>query len=68
MWLFPWLSYTTIAAMLAVILAMAVLPDTRSQFYLSLVTVVVILAAYEARARRGTNPDEPVGEETGATG
>ncbi|MDT7600301.1 MAG: permease [Pseudonocardiales bacterium] len=60
MWLFPWLSYTTIAAMLAVILAMAVLPDTRSQFYLSLVTVVVILAAYEARARRrrATNPDE----------
>jgi hypothetical protein len=39
---------------------MAVLPDTRSQFYLSLVTVVVILAAYEARARRrrATNPDE----------
>ncbi|HEV7789408.1 MAG TPA: amino acid permease [Pseudonocardia sp.] len=70
MWLFPWLSYTTIAAMLAVILAMAVLPDTRSQFYLSLVTVGVILAAYEARARRrgGTNPDEPVGQETGATG
>ena len=51
MWLFPWLSYATIAAMLVVILAMAFLPDTRSQFYLSLVTIVVILAAYEVRAR-----------------
>ncbi len=30
MWLFPWLSYATMALMLAVIVAMAILPDTQS--------------------------------------
>lgn len=53
MWGFPWLSYLTIAMMAAVIAAMAVLPDTRSQFWLSLLTLAVILVAYEIRARRG---------------
>ncbi|MBR7675816.1 amino acid permease, partial [Streptomyces daliensis] len=38
MWLFPWLSWATIAGMAAVILAMAFLPDSRSQFWLSLLT------------------------------
>ncbi|WP_037063665.1 amino acid permease, partial [Pseudonocardia acaciae] len=52
MWLFPWLSYATIAAMATVILAMAFLPDTRSQFFLSLFTVAVILVAYQVRTRR----------------
>ena len=35
MWLFPWLSYATIALMATVILAMAFLPSTRSQFVMS---------------------------------
>jgi L-asparagine transporter-like permease len=52
MWLFPWLSYLTIAAMAAVILAMAFLPDTRSQFFLSLVTVLVLVLAYQLRLAR----------------
>ncbi|WP_037078877.1 amino acid permease, partial [Pseudonocardia spinosispora] len=52
MWLFPWSSYLTIAAMAAVILAMAVLPDTRSQFFLSLLTVAVLLGAYQLRVSR----------------
>jgi GABA permease len=51
MWLFPWLSYATIAGMVAVIAAMGVLPDSRSSFLVSLVTVVVILVAYEIRTR-----------------
>jgi AAT family amino acid transporter/GABA permease len=60
MWLFPWLSYATIAAMLAVILAMAVLPDTRSKFFLSLVTVAVLLVAYQLRSDRVDRPvDRP---------
>ncbi|GAA4838451.1 amino acid permease [Saccharopolyspora rosea] len=54
MWWFPWLSYLTIGLIVAVILAMAVLPGTRSQFWLSLVTLVVVLVAYQIRARRGT--------------
>lgn len=51
MWLFPWLSYATVAGMAAVIVAMAFLPDSRSSFFLSLVTVGVILIAYEIRTR-----------------
>jgi GABA permease len=73
MWLFPWLSYATIAAMAAVILAMAFLPDTRSEFFLSLVTVIVLLLIYQPRARRersasSAEADRPVpraeGQET----
>ena len=67
MWLFPWLSYLTIAAMVVVIVAMAVLPDTRSSFLLSLITVVVILVAYEIRVRRGRRRDgRPTGGGSGA--
>jgi GABA permease len=55
MWLFPWLSYATIALMVTVIAAMAVLPGTRSQFAMSGLTLVVILAAYEIRRRRTPN-------------
>ncbi|MEV0052091.1 amino acid permease [Saccharopolyspora shandongensis] len=53
MWLFPWLSYLTIALMVVVIAAMAVLPETRSQFWLSLVTLAVVLVGYEIRRRKG---------------
>ncbi|MGG2460036.1 amino acid permease [Streptomyces sp. RGM 3693] len=55
MWGFPWLSRLTIALMALVIGAMAVLPDSRAQFWLSLLTLGVVLAAYEIRRRaRGT--------------
>ncbi|MFI5564477.1 amino acid permease [Amycolatopsis japonica] len=53
MWLFPWLSYATIALMGGVILAMALLPSTRSQFWLSAVTLALILIGFEIRRRRG---------------
>ena len=62
MWFFPWLSYATIALMATVILAMAFLPSTRSQFVMSGVTLVVILGAYEIRRRRpvpGTSSPTP---------
>ncbi|WP_215550477.1 amino acid permease [Amycolatopsis sp. CA-230715] len=60
MWLFPWLSYATIALMVAVILAMAFLPGSRSQFWLSAVTLALILIAYQFRKRRGAEvPAEP---------
>lgn len=52
MWGFPWLSYVTIAAMGCVIAAMAFLPSTRAEFFLSLVTVAVILGAYQVRLVR----------------
>lgn len=56
MWLFPWLSRLAVALLTLVILTMAVLPTTRPQFWLSLLTVAVVLTAYEVR-RRGTRED-----------
>ena len=60
MWLFPWLSYATIALMAIVIAAMAVLPSTRSQFLMSGLTLILILVSYQIRkvlrARRATEP------------
>lgn len=46
MWLFPWLSYVTIAGMAGVIAAMAISADTRKEFALSLLIVALLLAAY----------------------
>ncbi|WP_051798677.1 amino acid permease [Streptomyces sp. NRRL S-337] len=54
MWLFPWLSRLTVALLAVVVLTMAVLPTTRPQFWLSLLTVAVVLTAYEVRRRRET--------------
>ncbi|MER7987049.1 amino acid permease [Streptomyces noursei] len=51
MWGFPWLSRLAVALMALVIGAMAVLPDSRAQFWLSLLTLGVVLAAYEIRRR-----------------
>ncbi|UUL75553.1 amino acid permease [Pseudarthrobacter sp. Fe7] len=62
MWLFPWLSYATIALMLAVIAAMALLPSTQSQFLMSGLTLVVILVGYEIRKRYGRRPDSEATE------
>lgn len=56
MWLFPWLSWVTVALMASVIGAMAFLPDSRAQFWLSLLTVAVVLAGYELRRRKGPAP------------
>jgi L-asparagine transporter-like permease len=56
-WLFPWLSWLTIAAMLGVLVAMAVTPALASQLHASLVTVAIVVAAYaivRVRRRRGT--------------
>lgn len=70
MWLFPWLSYLTIAGMAGVILAMFVTPDTRTQAVLSTLSFVAILAAYAVmvfvRKRRGL-PVDPSGEPASLT-
>lgn len=56
MWGFPYLSWFTVAGMATVTLAMGILPDTRTDFLLSLVTLTIILAAYEVRKRRCPAP------------
>jgi len=45
-WLFPWLSYVTIGAMFAVLVAMAATPELASQFYFSLLTLAVVVGSY----------------------
>jgi L-asparagine transporter-like permease len=55
MWFFPWLSYLTIAVMAVVVVAMAFLPDTSSQFWFSLLTLAVVLIASEVRRQRGAD-------------
>jgi L-asparagine transporter-like permease len=51
-WLYPWLSVATIAAMLGVLAAMAFTPQLASQFYASFACVAVVVAAYALRRRR----------------
>jgi GABA permease len=52
MWLFPWLSYVAIAGMLTVLVAMALEPAHRAEFWTSMVAIAVVLLAYMA-LRRG---------------
>ena len=52
MWMFPWLSYVAIAGMLLVLVAMALTPSHRREFWASLVSIAVTLLAF-AVFRRG---------------
>lgn len=51
MWLFPWASYATIAAIAAVLIAMAFMADLAAQLYLSLFSFALVLGAYWLRVR-----------------
>ncbi|MEU3343879.1 amino acid permease [Streptomyces sp. NPDC006700] len=51
MWLFPYLSYVTIAWMAGVLAVMVVMPETRPQVGLSFLSLAVVLAAYGYRVR-----------------
>ncbi len=51
MWLFPWLSYLAIAGMVAVLIAMAITPSHHAEFWTSVVSVLVALAAYGVARR-----------------
>ncbi|MBV8342129.1 MAG: amino acid permease, partial [Gammaproteobacteria bacterium] len=52
MWLFPWLSYVAIGAMVLVLAAMAVTPSHFAEFWASTISIAVALIAY-ALFRRG---------------
>lgn len=51
MWLYPYLTYFAIAAIAIVIGSMAFVSDVRSQLYLGLLSVAVVLAAYAIKRR-----------------
>ena len=46
MWLFPWLSYLGIAGMASVLVAMAITPSHRVEFWTSMITIASALLAY----------------------
>jgi len=52
MWLFPWLSYLAIAGVLAVLIAMAITPSHRAEFWTSVISISVALLAYLALRHR----------------
>src|SRR5215472_310009 len=51
MWLFPWLSYVAIAGMLLVLVAMALTPTHRAEFWTSVISITVALLAFVAFRR-----------------
>jgi GABA permease len=59
MWLYPWLTYLSIAAMVAVLVAMAVIPGQRPLLIASLVSLGVILVAYGIRRVAGPPERDP---------
>lgn len=50
-WLFPWLSWLTVVAMLGVLVAMVFTPTLAAELEASLVAVAIVMLAYIARAR-----------------
>jgi L-asparagine transporter-like permease len=59
MWFYPWLTYLSIAAMAAVLVAMYVIPDQRPLLIASLIALAVILAAYLLRRQFGPPEGDP---------
>jgi GABA permease len=51
MWMFPWLSYATLIALLAILVSMAFLDDLRKQLLYSLASVAAIAATGIVRQR-----------------
>jgi L-asparagine transporter-like permease len=54
MWCFPWLSYTAIAGIIAVLVAMAFTPTHQREFWASMVSIAVALLAYWVVSYRRT--------------
>jgi GABA permease len=57
MWLYPYLTYFTIAAIVVVIASMAFVADVRSQLWLGLLSVAVVVAAYFVKERVSARED-----------
>src|ERR671914_303044 len=59
MWIYPWLTYLSIGAMAAVLVAMFVIPDQRPLLIASLIALAVILVAYLLRRQFGPPEGDP---------
>ncbi|HEX4241266.1 MAG TPA: amino acid permease [Steroidobacteraceae bacterium] len=52
-WAFPWLTYAAIAGMLAIVLAMALIPEQRTPLLFGLISLGVLLIGFALRVRFG---------------
>ena len=59
MWLFPWLSYATILAMAAVLIAMALIPAHQAEFSASVLFAGFVFACYFMLRKRKAPPSLP---------
>jgi GABA permease len=57
MWAYPYLTYLAIAGMLAIVLAMAFIPDQRTPLIFGLISLGILLLGFIARLRFGAKPD-----------
>lgn len=65
MWLFPWASYAAIAAMVAVLIAMAMTPGLRQEFWVCFFAVAVAIVVshrYAGAGKRYAVPESAVSE------
>jgi GABA permease len=53
MWLYPYLTYLAIAGMIAILLAMAFIPDQRTPLIFGILSLGILLLAFIARSRFG---------------
>jgi GABA permease len=60
MWCFPYLTWLAIGGMLAILIAMAFIPDQREPLWLGVVSLLLLLVVYALFVRgRATTEDEP---------
>jgi GABA permease len=57
MWAYPYLTYLAIAGMLAILLAMAFIPEQRTPLIFGLISLALLLLGFCARVRFGKKPD-----------
>jgi len=54
MWCYPWLTYAAIAAMLAILGAMAFLPDQRAPLLMGVISLIALIVIYAVFRRKRT--------------
>jgi len=61
MWAYPYLTYLAIAGMLAILLAMAFIPEQRTPLIFGVVSLAILLVAFGLRTRFGGRGPAPAG-------
>jgi len=61
MWAYPYLTYLAIAGMLAILLAMAFIPEQRTPLIFGVASLAILLVAFILRTRFGGRHPAPAG-------